>query len=306
MNPESRRPLIFDIHRYALDDGPGIRTTVFFKGCPLSCFWCHNPEGIRPEPELYYHDQECIACGDCVAVCPHGAVALNGTIRIDRNRCDVCGLCAAQCPSKALSIKGQYYPVATLIETLLQDMRFFENSGGGVTFSGGEPTWHPSYLRRTMQALKAHGIHLALQTSGLFDWNQFCTMLLPFIDLIYFDIKCIDPRHHRLWTGRSNRSILDNLSRLTHASRDKLVCCVPLIDGFTADTNNVRDVANHIGAIADLPYRLHPYHPGVHFKAAALGKSAAPELPQHAMALDQYHHIATTFDTIVTHIRQRR
>jgi len=306
MKPESRRPLIFDIHRYALDDGPGIRTTVFFKGCPLACIWCHNPEGIRGEPELFHQAQHCIACADCVSGCPRRAVSLNGTIRINRDRCNGCGQCAVLCPTKAMTIKGRYYDPPELVEILLQDRRFFDHSMGGVTFSGGEATHQPLYLGRVVRSLKSQGIHLVLQTCGHFQWELFKTELLPWIDLICFDLKCLDPHRHRQWTGRSNRTIQANFSKLLEVAKDKLVCSIPLVNGLTAQRENLQAMAGVIGAIDRLPYRLHPYHPGALTKAAALGKCTVPDLPARAMAPNEYRQICATFDTLVSNLRKRR
>ena len=296
MEPETRRPLIFDIHRYALDDGPGIRTTVFFKGCPLRCAWCHNPEGIHPGPELFYQPRECIACGECLASCPSRALTLERTLRIDRRRCDACGRCAAQCPSQALTIKGRFYEPEALVATLLRDKRFFDHSGGGVTFSGGEPTRELRYLGKVARQLKREGVHLALQTSGAFAWEAFAAELLPWIDLIFFDIKCLDPDLHQRWTGRTNRKIQANLSRLARTAPSKLICTLPLIDGMTAEPDNLRAVADRIGALGGVPYRLRPYHPAGAAKAAGLGRSMAASLPGAAMTPEAYQRICIAFD----------
>ncbi len=307
MKPESRRPLIFDIHRYALDDGPGIRTTVFFKGCPLTCLWCHNPEGMLSDPELGHYHRRCIACGDCVAACPRQAIGLDaGVIEIHREQCDVCGLCADQCPAGALEVKGRFYTVAELTALLLKDRRFYANSNGGITLSGGEPTRHPDFLTRLVQNLKAHDLHIALQTCGLFGWETFEKQLLPWIDLIFFDLKAENDALHRQWTGRSNRLILDNFSKLAETAPDKLVCTIPLVLGMTAQKKNIRSLARRVGSIQGLRYRLHPYHPGALFKAGVLGRRADDRLPAHAMAADQYHGIAAEFETIVNSQRKRR
>ncbi len=304
MSPERRRPLIFDIHRYALDDGPGIRTTVFFKGCPLACIWCHNPEGIHAGPELFHHARKCIGCGDCASGCPRGAVILlNSTVQINREYCDACGQCAALCPAKAMTIKGRYYEPEALAQELLIDRRFFHHSGGGVTFSGGEPTRHPLYLGRAVRTLKRQGVHVALQTCGHFQWDLFAAELLPWIDLIYFDIKIIDPQQHRQLTGQSNLNILTNFSKLVHTARAKLICTIPLISGLNTTPENLQAIAD---VIENLPYRLYPYHPGADAKSAALGKIPALRPAPPAMTGDEHQQITDTFDTFVNNLRNRR
>ncbi len=306
MAPESRRPLIFDIHRYALDDGPGIRTTVFFKGCPLACRWCHNPEGIHPGPQLYYLAQRCLGCGQCATICPRQAIAMVAGPVIDRQRCDACGQCADQCSATALTIKGRYYSHAELLEVLLKDQRFFLHSGGGITFSGGEPTLYPDYLNSILVELKGRGVHVALQTCGEFDWQSFESELLPFVDLIYFDLKSMDAEWHRQWTGRTNQRILANFAKLNSVSPGKVICSIPLINQLTAIEENLSAIARYLGAGPVNAYQLRPYHPGGHFKATALGKSFTPGVPLHAMAPDQYHYLAQTFDGLVKRQRQRR
>jgi pyruvate formate lyase activating enzyme len=296
---EHRRPLIFDIHRFALDDGPGIRTTVFLKGCPLACTWCHNPEGIRQAPELFYQPSRCIACGDCQAVCASNAIDLKGPERIRRLQCNACGRCAAECPSGALVLKGQYYPPDELLQLLLRDQLFFQTSGGGVTFSGGEPTWASDYLNCVMKLLKDHQIHVALQTCGEFVWERFKSDLLPYIDLIYFDLKCIDPEKHRRFTGMDNRLILSNFNRLVNNGGPPVICTVPLISEFTADEDNITAIANYLSRYMNLPYELHPYHPGAHVKSASLGRQASSALPMQAMTLDEVVRIRALFESVI-------
>lgn len=196
-------PLIFDIRRFALDDGPGIRTTVFFKGCPLACAWCHNPESQNPAAEIAFRGEICIECGECREICPQGAIHQPGTTRIERQRCDACGRCAEHCPTTALRLVGEPIGVEALLEALIRDRLFYETSGGGVTFSGGEPTIHADFLADILPRLRRHGIHITLQTCGHFDSDCFRRLLLPHLDLIHYDLKLADPALHRRHTGRS-------------------------------------------------------------------------------------------------------
>ena len=205
-----------------------------------------------------------------------------------------------------MTIKGRYYEPAELVDCLLQDKRFFDHSSGGVTFSGGEPTRHPVYLGRVARRLKRHDVHVALQTCGHFQWNLVETQLLPWIDMIYFDLKCPDAHRHRQWTGRSNRTILENFSKLVEAARAKLICTIPLVSGKTAEKRLLRTMAETIGGIEQLPYRLQPYHPGGLVKTAALGKPTFSDLPTRVMATDEYRQVAAAFDTMVRSHRERR
>jgi pyruvate formate lyase activating enzyme len=178
-NLEKRRPLIADIKRNALDDGPGIRTTVFFKGCPLSCTWCHNPECQEAGPEILFTPEECRNCRECLRVCPSGAITADPG-RIDRKLCRRCGLCAEACPGPGRRLIGKFYPVEELARLLDQDLPFFRNSGGGVTFSGGEPTVFLDYLGDLARLLKERGVHLNIETTGFFPFPKFAEKVLPF------------------------------------------------------------------------------------------------------------------------------
>ena len=207
-------PLIVDIKRGSLHDGPGIRSVVFFKGCPLRCSFCHNPETQSPEVEISFSAGKCLRCGTCVDSCPEQAISLRNPGRIDRDKCTGCGRCATVCPGRALRCIGQRYGIDTLVELLLRDLPFYRHSQGGVTLSGGECTLYPDYLESLLQRLKAHGIHLGLETCGYFRFEVFARQILPYIDLIYYDVKLADPDAHERDTGRTNRKILDNLRRL--------------------------------------------------------------------------------------------
>lgn len=174
-------PLIFNIHRLATDDGPGLRSTVFFKGCPLACDWCHNPESMASTAEVAFFSELCIDCGACIAVCPEGAITPVGEDRVIRSRCTGCGSCADACPSNALRRVGIHYPVPDLVALLLRDRIFYKVSGGGVTFSGGEPTQHMDYLEAVLMSLSGEGIHTAIQTCGYFSRPPLSSGFYPWL-----------------------------------------------------------------------------------------------------------------------------
>lgn len=274
------RPLIFNIRRFALDDGPGIRTTVFMKGCPLSCIWCHNPESVSPAAEVAFHEDRCIGCGTCREVCPEGAVsAASGSERINRERCTACGVCTEECPSTALSVIGRECEVDELVERLLEERIFYETSGGGVTFSGGEPTLFMDYTAEVMHRLKSEGIHVAIQTSGMFNLREFTDKLLPHTDLIFFDLKLIDSDRHREFTGRDNGLILENFRHLVMNASIPVVPRIPLVPGITATKQNLADTAAFLREAGCRSAVLLPYNPGGILKAKAVGRSPHPSLP---------------------------
>ncbi|NOZ24735.1 MAG: glycyl-radical enzyme activating protein [Nitrospirae bacterium] len=290
------RPLIFNLHHFALDDGPGIRTTVFMKGCPLSCAWCHNPESVSPEPEIAFYGHLCIGCGSCMDVCPEGAVSMRpGRDRITRERCTACGTCSNECPSTALRTVGAYYQVDTLVERLLKERIFYDTSGGGVTFSGGEPAIFMDYVGTVMKRLKAEGIHVAIQTSGMFNLQEFGRKLLPYIDLIFFDLKLIDSDMHRKFTGRGNNLILENFRYLADNSPVPVVPRIPLIPGITATGENLSGLADFLRYSGFTSATLLPYNPGAISKAAALGKALHPTLPNRMIPAGEEEALTTFF-----------
>ncbi|MBI4792438.1 MAG: glycyl-radical enzyme activating protein [Deltaproteobacteria bacterium] len=217
-----KEALIGDIGRYAAHDGPGIRTVVFFKGCPLCCPWCHNPEFIAGRPEIAFYPERCIGCGDCRDLCPETALTVDRIARLDRSRCTGCGLCAAQCPARALEQVGKIFAVEELDALLRRDILFYETSGGGVTLSGGEPTAQLAFCGELLQRLHRQGIHTAMETNGLFVWDDFRAACLDHLDLILFDVKIADPDTHRRITGVDNTLIFANLARLAAAALSSL------------------------------------------------------------------------------------
>lgn len=276
-------PLIFDLNGFALDDGPGLRTTVFFKGCPLSCVWCHNPESWSPELEIALYPEHCIDCRICVSVCPEGAISpglRNKRIfeeRIDRKLCSSCGACAVVCPAGAIKTVGKYYPPEVLLKKLLENRPFYDCTSGGVTFSGGEPTMHMPYLSSIMRRLKDEGVHTALQTSGMFGPEEFCADILPFADIIYFDLKIIDSERHKKYTGAGNELILRNFRLLASTAHDKIVPRTPLVAGITDADGNIEGITAFLKEAGyDSPILL-PYNPGGVVKRKRLGIS----LPQN-------------------------
>lgn len=273
---EEEGPLITDIHHFALDDGPGIRTTVFLKGCPLSCAWCHNPETLSVGREIAFHRQLCIGCGNCLKVCANGAILTDGEERVARDACTACGACAEACPTTALRLVGRHYPVQELTEILLRDRLFHEASGGGVTFSGGEPTLFMDYVAAVARHLKRNRTHTAIQTSGYFDFHEFSTKLLPWLDLVFFDLKIFDSERHRKWTGVGNERILDNFVRLTRLNRVKVVPRIPLVPGITATEENIMRLGSFLMETGAPQCELLSYNSGGMAKRGFLGK----ELPK--------------------------
>jgi len=268
--------LVFDIRRFALDDGPGIRTTVFLKGCPLSCMWCQNPESMHREAEIAFYPALCIQCGDCEKACPEKAAHMNHPGRIIRERCVACGACVEKCPSTALKIVGKHYAGKALAEELLKDIIFYETSGGGVTFSGGEPAVHMDYLREVMRELKKHAIHIAIQTSGFFDIREFRNKLLPSIDLIFYDIKLFDTRKHKEYTGVGNEIILGNFMSLAEDKKEIIVPRTPLVPGITETEENLQQIGNFVRNAGFGKHELLPYNPGGVSKMRSLGKPPPP------------------------------
>ena len=249
--------LIFDIKRFAIHDGPGIRTTLFFKGCPLRCDICHNPESQRFEKELMVRRNLCISCGECAAACRSGALESG---RLNRDLCTSCGSCADVCPSGALELLGRELTVAEALEEIERDLVFYDESGGGVTFSGGEPLAQLNFLLRLLKSCKKRKIHTVVDTSG-FAPNEVIKRVAEYVDLFLYDLKVIDNEKHLEFTGESNREILDNLRWLLENGK-KVRVRFPFAPGSTGgDERNVRALADFLRNLKSKPIiDIMPYH----------------------------------------------
>ncbi|MEA3338764.1 MAG: glycyl-radical enzyme activating protein [Chloroflexota bacterium] len=239
--------ITFNVQRFSTEDGPGIRTTLFFKGCPLRCAWCHNPEGLSPRPELMWYDVRCIGARDCLNACPEHALELTGQgIRIDRAGCTACGDCADACPTGALEIIGREWTAEELFAEGEKDEVFYDTSGGGVTFSGGEPMAQADFVLALARLCREAGIHVALDTCGVVAWEWY-EQILPLVNLVLYDLKIFDAERHRAGTGVDNCSILENARRIAAAGKPMWVR-TPVIPGYTADEANVAALGDFIAA----------------------------------------------------------
>ena len=270
------RGLVFDVKRFAIHDGPGIRTTVFLKGCPLSCAWCHNPESQRREPELLVRSERCVACGTCVSACPNGAIARQSSRakpETDRSRCTGCGACVTACIPRARTVVGQARSVDDLLAEIERDTLFYDQSGGGVTLSGGEPLAQQEFASELLRRCRSQRIHTAVDTCGFADEAALAAVAEE-TDLFLYDVKLLDDERHRRWTGASNEKILRNLERLARDGK-RIWVRYPLVPGIN---DSERDLAEFGRFVARCP-----------------GVEAVQVLPYHAAGERKFDHLGRRF-----------
>jgi pyruvate formate lyase activating enzyme len=263
--------IVFDIKGFAVHDGPGIRTTVFLKGCPLRCDWCHNPESQSDKPVLAQFPRNCIGCGKCLTRCPNGALSRGeAQIIIDRALCRGCGTCAQTCYAEALVLRGKVMTVEEVMAEVRTDIPFYNNSGGGMTISGGEPLHQPEFALALLKAAKAEGIHTCLDTSGYAPW-AILERVLPYVEMVLYDLKGVSPALHRARTGRPNSMIMENLQALT-SDGVAVKVRLPMVPGYNDNEEAVRDMARFLAGLKHVPpVEMLPYHRLGESKYEALG-----------------------------------
>ena len=270
-----QHPLIFDIKRYAINDGPGIRLTIFFKGCPLSCIWCHNPESISRHAQKLFTAGKCIGCGECARACPRHAIIMTADGPVtDQAVCDLCGACARICPTLAMEISGREETIESLLAMIEKERLLFDQSGGGVTFSGGEPLLHPEFLFPLLDACGARAIHRTIDTCGQIKSVTLMDAVKK-TDLFLYDLKMMDSVKHKRYTGVGNELILANLQALATAGA-AIQIRIPLIRGVNADPENLDRTAAFITGLDG-------------------GKKAVSLLPYHAIAAHKYRKLGNTY-----------
>ena len=251
---------IASIKRYMIHDGPGIRTVVFMKGCPLRCLWCSSPQTWHVEPSVIFIQSRCIGCGRCIESCPEHAIQDSKESKvIDRALCNLCGACTEACPTEAMKFDGTEMTIAEIMDVIEKDRAFYETSGGGVTCSGGEPFYQWEFLLELLQSCREAGIHTALETTGQVEWDIF-DRLLPFIDLLLYDVKHLDPKRHEELTGKTNSTVQENLRRLAGRGHPPIEIHFPVIPGYNDSQNNIDALLDTMESLGLNRIDLFPFH----------------------------------------------
>jgi pyruvate formate lyase activating enzyme len=259
---EEARGIIFNIQTYSIHDGPGIRTTVFIKVCPLKCVWCQNPESQSATPQLFFNSEMCAGCGKCLQVCPEGAIRIEeGKSWTNRDICRGAGKCAEVCPNDARNVAGRRVTAGEVFKEVVKDKIFYEKSGGGVTLGGGEPLASPEFTTSLLRLCKKAGIHTALDTCGYAKW-EIMKRILQHVDLVLYDLKHMDPAAHQLYTGVSNEVILENARRICQELHIPVLARVPVIPGFNDSPENIAATGRFVAAEMGTATQVHllPYH----------------------------------------------
>ncbi|MFA5403892.1 MAG: glycyl-radical enzyme activating protein [Ignavibacteria bacterium] len=270
------KALIFDIQDLSVQDGPGIRTTVFMKGCPLKCKWCSNPEGQKPYPELMHIHSLCKKSQNCIKACPYNAVSISdsdGFPNFNRNICKDCQTreCVDSCPTRAIKFVGRYLSLEELIKKVKPNISFYKNSGGGVTFSGGEPFLQTEFIKEFINETLSFGLSVGIETCGMFDWSEVRNIAGEF-DFFYFDLKCMDNDIHKSVTGSTNEKILTNLKNLAELYSEKITVSIPVIPDVNESDFQVKSIAEFCKQIGIKKIRLLPYHSLGESKYSDLGR----------------------------------
>lgn len=286
---------VFDMQRFSLHDGPGIRTIVFLKGCPLHCRWCSNPESQNNSPIVMYKKSDCFKCGRCISVCKVGAISFDNETHIDREKCTGCGECTNVCPSGALVLKGKTMTIQQAIKELKKDATIFRRSDGGVTLSGGEPLVQHDFASQLLLACKSQGWNTAIETTG-FGSSEAIEKVIPYVDTVLLDIKHIDPYTHKKFTGISNEVILKNAKRISQIT--KTVVRVPIIPGFNYSYKDIEDIAKFVKTLNNVDtIHLLPYHTfgenkydllGIEYTLDGLKRLSKEDLNEHKKIVESY------------------
>jgi pyruvate formate lyase activating enzyme len=299
----AHKGVIFDIKRYAIHDGPGIRTTVFLKGCSLKCRWCHNPEGISPTKELMLYEYKCMHCKTCEKACPINLITFEkNTPIINRQSCNYCGICQDACPTEALTLVGKEVTVEELMKEIEKDTLYYDNSGGGVTFSGGDPLFQHQFLKEALKECKKMGIHTTLDTSG-YASEEIFSSVLDYVDLFLYDLKLAEEEEHKKYTGVSNKIIKNNLQMLIDAGRgEDVIMRFPVIPGITDTEKNIDDLVEFVSSRKGVnEINLLPYH-DISEKYKRLGKEYKMTV-QEAPSPAKLEYIKQRFEAIGLYVK---